>query len=902
VLNPESFQQLITLLGCPLEATKLIQQVRSTPPSRAVSAGRANVKGRYASRKMGVTVQFESHKVELPIIHELEHDEIVREYYDQPPPIKLEYHGSDGKPRAHFHTPDFFVLGQNGIGWQECKTEDELLRLEERNSNLYRRNENGEWIAPAGQNYAAKFKFYYRVRCATLINWIFQRNISFLDDYYRADVPSVTETSRIALGNLVRSTPGIFLSDLLTASASFATSDDVYFLIATDVIYADLYAAALSKPDTVRVYANKEIAEGHALTVERPPKSCDEAARPQFVEPRIGSSIQWNGNTFQILNVGNGGVSLLSSSKNFLELPWTAFEDLVREGKVTRVESGSESTTYPYVTECFATASEAELAAANRRCRIVRAFLSENVTPEDTVISPRTLRRYVKSYREAEERYGYGYVGLIPRTNRRGCRRRKLPDLTLTKMKQFIQTDYATLKQKRMFEVYSAFLASCLSEDVTPASYKTFTKEVKASGIYEQTLSRKGSRAAYEHKPFYWLESNTPRHGERPFELCHMDHTQLDVECADSETGQPMGRPWLSILIDAFSRRFLSLYLTFDRPSYRSCMMLIREGVRRYGRFPQTIVVDGGAEFQSTYFETLVARYDGTLKFRPPAQARFGSVCERLFNTTNTRFIHNLRGNTQIMKNVRQVTKAVNPKSHVTWSLKELYSRLCHYCYEVYDNIEHSTLGLSPRNAFELALAKGGGRLHRIIPYDDDFLIATLPTTSKGTAKVQPGRGIKVNGILYWSDCFRNPLIETSQVQVRFDPWNIGVVYAFISNRWVESHSEFYSVFRGRSEKELMIATTELRKRLSRTTTKSTITAKRVAEFLQLVESEEVLLIQRQRDREQRLLGQSAFGNPIGGVANDINLSGENDESLTSESDLVPEQHEYTPETYEEYF
>ena len=70
----------------------------------------------------------------------------------------------------------------------------------------------------------------------------------------------------------------------------------------------------------------------------------------------------------------------------------------------------------------------------------------------------------------------------------------------------------------------------------------------------------------------------------------------------------------MTILTDAFSRRGLSLYLTFDAPSYRSCMMSLRECVRRHGRLPQTLVIDGGSEFESTYFETLLARYEVTKK------------------------------------------------------------------------------------------------------------------------------------------------------------------------------------------------------------------------------------------------------------------------------------------------
>jgi len=38
-----------------------------------------------------------------------------------------------------------------------------------------------------------------------------------------------------------------------------------------------------------------------------------------------------------------------------------------------------------------------------------------------------------------------------------------------------------------------------------------------------------------------------------------------------SRTGQNLGRPWYTLMTDAFSRRLLAIFLTFDPPSYRSC-------------------------------------------------------------------------------------------------------------------------------------------------------------------------------------------------------------------------------------------------------------------------------------------------------------------------------------------
>ena len=60
-------------------------------------------------------------------------------------------------------------------------------------------------------------------------------------------------------------------------------------------------------------------------------------------------------------------------------------------------------------------------------------------------------------------------------------------------------------------------------------------------------------------------------------------------------------------------------------------MMALRICVLRHGRLPQTIVTDGGKEFASVYFQSLLAAYECTRKTRPPASVsrrtgrRFGA-------------------------------------------------------------------------------------------------------------------------------------------------------------------------------------------------------------------------------------------------------------------------------------
>lgn len=73
------------------QAIKEIEFIRNSEPSRRVRSRLKNVSGFYPSKKMGLTIQFESRTVELAAIYEKEHDETVIEYYDQPPSFRIKY-------------------------------------------------------------------------------------------------------------------------------------------------------------------------------------------------------------------------------------------------------------------------------------------------------------------------------------------------------------------------------------------------------------------------------------------------------------------------------------------------------------------------------------------------------------------------------------------------------------------------------------------------------------------------------------------------------------------------------------------------------------------------------------------------------------------------------------------
>jgi putative transposase len=283
--------------------------------------------------------------------------------------------------------------------------------------------------------------------------------------------------------------------------------------------------------------------------------------------------------------------------------------------------------------------------------------------------------------------------------------------------------------------------------------------------------------------------------------------------------------------------------------------------VQRHQRLPQELVVDRGPEFGSVYFETLLSRYFMTKKERPAHQPRFGSVIERLFGTATTEFLNQLRGNTQASKTPRQMTRAVDPHRLAVWTLERFAARLSEWAYDIYDQLEHPALGQSPRHAFTQGMQLAGARLHRVIPYSDEFLMLTRPTTRTGYAKIHPSRGLTVNGLHYWHERMRTPASAGQSVPVRYEPYDMGVVYAFLDGQWLTCVADAFALVHGRSEREWQLILEEWRaQRRHHDQKRLTVNGPLLAQFLEDVAAEEQILLQRQRDLEEQGLRDALLG------------------------------------------
>lgn len=828
------------------EARGIVQRIRKLPPARRVGGGTKNVPCRFASGKMGCTIQAESHRNELPAVIAWEHDRNTFEFYDQPPKIKLTYEDTDGRRRAHLTTPDFFLLQQDFTGWVECKTEEWLRKHADDGKVLYVPDGPGRWRCPPGEEYAAAFGLGFRVRSSTETNWTAVRNAEFLSDYLHEQTPPATPKQLAFAAKVLEDQAWIWLKDLLEAGPELP-ADAIFTMIARGQLHVDLAHDLLTHPEKTPVFRDALAAKVYRANLES--SQVSGAPDLQAVNFERGQQLLWDGRLMHILNVGDNDVFLEDESRVITPVQRSDLVKLVRSGTV-RGLSSNLPTKWKGVEEALSHASLTDIEEALKR---YYSIFPERADGQIISIGgERAKRNWRAAYRRSAETVGYGLVGLLPKLHRRGNRDRKLDAKVIEIMDNVIDELYAHAGRRKRYACWGEVRNRCIEAGLTPPGARAFRNQIARRQQYALAAAREGEKAAYDQEAFQWyLERTSPRHGERPFEIAHIDHTVLDLQFISARYGEQLGKAWLTVMIDGFTRMISAWVIHFEEPSYRSCMRVIRECIRRHNRIARNIVVDNGPDFQSAYFEKLLALLEVTKKSRPGGKPRYGSIVERVFGTTNNTFVHNLLGNNQALQNPRRMSKTHDPRRLAVWTLPEFDSAFDGYLDRVYHAAEHPALGMSPTDMMEVGLAQCGTREHRLIPYTQELAVWCLPSTPKGTAKVDPVRGVKIAYIYYWDEKLRDPMVAGKDLPVRYDPDDASIAFVWFKNReWIPCRSELAAEFQGCSEKEIQMATEELRARFKRDGERRAITASLIAEYLRSTQVTEQILMQRKRHRD----------------------------------------------------
>ena len=168
------------------------------------------------------------------------------------------------------------------------------------------------------------------------INWILQRNIQFLDDYFRAGTAALKTQSQEAAVAKLAVQPGILLADLLSEGGSGFLRDDVYALIASGGIYADLLSDPIWEPTKVQLFETHEVAKAYTRMTEATPLVCH---AEKVFDAAVGTTLWWDSRAWKVVNIGEKMVALLGKDNTLTEVPLSVAENLVRQEKLKIVSS-----------------------------------------------------------------------------------------------------------------------------------------------------------------------------------------------------------------------------------------------------------------------------------------------------------------------------------------------------------------------------------------------------------------------------------------------------------------------------------------------------------------------------------------------------------------------------------
>lgn len=143
-------------------------------------------------------------------------------------------------------------------------------------------------------------------------------------------------------------------------------------------------------------------------------------------------------------------------------------------------------------------------------------------------------------------------------------------------------------------------------------------------------------------------------------ERVEIDHTPLDVIVIDPLTKLPLGRPWLSLALDAYSKMVTGFYISFNAPSAHGVLQCLRRAIlpkdEWLARFPgikgewpahgipELLAVDNGMDLHSDALEKTCLEMGIQILFAGSKTPQHKGSIERFFRTMNMGLIHRLPG------------------------------------------------------------------------------------------------------------------------------------------------------------------------------------------------------------------------------------------------------------------
>jgi putative transposase len=312
----------------------------------------------------------------------------------------------------------------------------------------------------------------------------------------------------------------------------------------------------------------------------------------------------------------------------------------------------------------------------------------------------------------------------------------------------------------------------CASEAMAMPSRSVISRRLQRIGERELARRRKGPGAA---------EAVTMRPGSltvtRPNAVWQIDHSPADVILVDADSRAPIGRPWVTLVIDVASRVVTGLYVSLDPPSVVSVGMALQHAIlpkdealaergisAEWPAFglPELVHTDNGSDFRSRAFARACSNLGIETDLRPVGAPRYGGHIERLIGSVMSE-MHLLPGTT--FSNVA-ARGDYDSDAAAVMTIDEFEVWLWRFVAGDYNRRIHASLSAPPLETWRRLCAEQAITPRQ--PLDPESLaVAFLPRISRTITR----QGISFHHVRYYEP-FLGPLLDSGlrRVELAYDP------------------------------------------------------------------------------------------------------------------------------------
>jgi putative transposase len=344
---------------------------------------------------------------------------------------------------------------------------------------------------------------------------------------------------------------------------------------------------------------------------------------------------------------------------------------------------------------------------------------------------------------------------------------------------QYIENFFLKPERPSVAALHKLVFAECKKAGLKPPSYNSIRARIDSFDIEKVVHSRFGAKAAHDRFRPVQAEGLRPN---LPLDLFQIDHTPVDVIVVDEIDRLPIGRPWLTLVIDVASRMIAGFHLSFEHPSSTSVALALSHAVlpkEKYLRsvgvdrewpvsgLPTIVHLDNAREFHARALERGCQEYGMQLEYRPPLRPHFGGHIERLIGTVMNA-MHLLPGTT--FSSIKERGE-YDSQGKAVMTLRELETWLVLQITGGYHLAVHRALRARPIDAWTNRVNRERVR-HPMDP--ERFYIDFLPFAHRLIRR----DGIQLFRIHYWDNVL-SPLAGRSDRPhlIRYDPRDLSRVF-----------------------------------------------------------------------------------------------------------------------------